>query len=249
MIAFLRSYSPVQRAHSNSVHSRQPRHGSEPTHLRSSQPDRCSRFGLDSSVRSWQRSCAFRRRSSSKGVKLGIPRVASTRYSTHAACSVYENCLVACQTIWTRSGIGGFYRGAQVTLARDILWNGLSYAFFTNWKAAFVLAMGRDSSASEDLLLGALGGSVAAVFTQPLDVAKTRIMIQKAGEVAKYKGVFATILLLLKEEGPLVLFAGLLTRIVYLAPFASLVFSANEFIKKQLIHSRPKTIDPSKVKK
>lgn len=54
----------------------------------------------------------------------------------------------------------------------------------------------------------------------------------------RYKGIFSTVLLLLKEEGPWVLFSGLLTRIVYLAPFASLVFAANEFIKKQMIKSK-----------
>jgi solute carrier family 25 S-adenosylmethionine transporter 26 len=64
-----------------------------------------------------------------------------------------------------------------VTMARDILWNGLSYAFFINWKAAFSKYMKRDSTGSENMLLGALGGSLAALFTQPLDVAKTRIMV------------------------------------------------------------------------
>lgn len=54
----------------------------------------------------------------------------------------------------------------------------------------------------------------------------------------KYKGIFSTVFLLLKEEGPWVLFSGLLTRIVYLAPFASLVFAANEFIKKKMINSK-----------
>jgi hypothetical protein len=114
----------------------------------------------------------------------------------------------------------------------------MSYAFFMNWKAAFAAYFKRDSSASEDLLLGALGGSAAAILTQPLDVAKTRIMIQKAGGVMKYRGVFSTVLLLLKEEGPAVLFTGIVTRIVYLAPFASLVFAANEFIKRLLLKSR-----------
>ena len=54
----------------------------------------------------------------------------------------------------------------------------------------------------------------------------------------KYRGVFSTVFLLLKEEGPWVLFSGLLTRIVYLAPFASLVFAANEFIKKQIMENK-----------
>lgn len=151
---------------------------------------------------------------------------------------VYSNCLVALSTIWRLSGLAGLYRGAGVTLARDILWNGLSYAFFSNWKVLFARVTHRESSASENLLIGAAGGSLAALFTQPLDVAKTRIMIQRAGEVAKYKGVFATVLLLLKEEGPLVLFSGLLTRVVYLAPFASLVYAANDFLKKQLLAAK-----------
>lgn len=80
-------------------------------------------------------------------------------------------------------------------------------------------------------------------------MAKTKIMIQRAGEAAKYKGVFSTVLLLLQEEGPLVLFSGLLTRIVYLAPFASLVFSANEFVKAQLLRMKSQRRSKEQLKK
>ena len=91
--------------------------------------------------------------------------------------SVYENCVAAIKIIWELSGLGGFYKGASVTLARDILWNGLSYAFFINWKSSFMRLIKRDSTETENLIIGALGGALAALFTQPLDVAKTRIMV------------------------------------------------------------------------
>ena len=96
--------------------------------------------------------------------------------------SVYEDCVAAVKVIWGLSGLGGFYKGASVTLARDILWNGLSYAFFINWKSSFMKLMNRDSTESENLIIGALGGALAALFTQPLDVAKTRIMVIKSSK-------------------------------------------------------------------
>lgn len=73
---------------------------------------------------------------------------------------------MALQSIWRTSGLPGFYRGSSVTLARDILWNGLSYGFFVNWKALFAKIYKRECTPTENAIIGALGGSMAALLTQ-----------------------------------------------------------------------------------
>jgi solute carrier family 25 S-adenosylmethionine transporter 26 len=63
-------------------------------------------------------------------------------------------------------------------------------------------------------------------------VAKTRLMTQTAEEgVEPYKGAFGTIARVAREEGPAALMAGVVPRVLYLAPLASIVYSVFDWVK------------------
>ena len=45
------------------------------------------------------------------------------------------------------------------------------------------------------MLLGSAAGGITAFFTTPLDVVKTRIMLQSANNITKYNGLITIIII------------------------------------------------------
>ena len=64
--------------------------------------------------------------------------------------------------------------------------------------------------------------------TQPIDVIKTRLMTQGASSLSPYVGALDCVTRMLREEGALSLFRGLIPRLLYVAPFGAVQFSVNE---------------------
>lgn len=146
---------------------------------------------------------------------------------------LYPNAYAALMTIWSVGGLGGFYRGARETLVRDVLWNSLSFTFFR------ILAERecRGSSARRQYVHGILAGSIAALLTHPLDVLKTRVMTS-SGDVDVNTSILFRLVALVKTEGPFILLKGIVPRLLYLGPLASLVLATNEVIAAWILASK-----------
>merc|ERR1711924_458791 len=69
-----------------------------------------------------------------------------------------------------------------------------------------------------------MGGMAAAVIMTPVDVVKTRLMVGSAAG----KGIAATMTSIVKEEGAATLMKGVVPRVLYLAPLASMTLSFYE---------------------
>ena len=151
---------------------------------------------------------------------------------------LYADSYDACVTIWGRSGIGGFYRGLGAQVARDLPWNALSYTIFNMAKRSYEKTVGRATSYHENMLLGALGGALAGVVSNPIDVVKTRIMTQAVDQEPLYTGVWQTCVRLVQEEGWTVLLRGTLYRVLYLAPLAAVIYAMYELVAKKLMMQR-----------
>lgn len=135
---------------------------------------------------------------------------------------IYPNALVALMTIARN---GGLYRGAVETLARDVAWNSLSFAFFR------VLA---ETNKRSTYFNGVAAGATAALVTHPLDVLKTRVMTSTGHRDT----MLAALARLVHDEGPRVLLKGLVPRLLYLGPLASLVLATNEVIAAWILQHR-----------
>ena len=171
------------------------------------------------------------------GARCAVVRIPQELIKQGCQAGLYDDWLEAARHIWRLGGARGFYRGSASTLTRDIPWNALSYLFFQMQRTA--LSQFRATGAREELVLGALAGCLAAFITHPIDVVKTRIMTQKlGGDAHKYTGIAQTFACLVREEGPLALSAGLLPRLVYLAPLASLVLATYEAVLRWLVELR-----------
>ena len=116
------------------------------------------------------------------------------------------------------------------------------YLFFQWGRALWRSLASAAPTARCDLGLGALGGALAAVLTHPIDVAKTRLMTQPAG-AEKYHGLLPTLAKLVAEEGPGVLFTGIVPRLLYLSPLAAIILATYEAVSRRLLQGKQRKAD------
>lgn len=173
-------------------------------------------------------------------IAASVVRVPQENLKQPVQAGRYPNALSCLQAL-SAEGPGRFYRGLQSTLLRDVPWNALSFAFFKLFAALAAATVGFAGPAA-DVAFGSLGGAIAAVLLTPFDVAKTRLMTQtrEEGEAGAlpYSGTFATITRVAREEGPGALMAGVLPRVLYLAPLASVVFSVYGWTASLLLEAK-----------
>ncbi|XP_046389907.1 S-adenosylmethionine mitochondrial carrier protein-like [Ischnura elegans] len=165
---------------------------------------------------------------------------------------VKQRCQVAASTsviqvirgIAENGGIRGFYQGYFSTLLREIpfsliqfpLWEALKSFWISHRKSRGF----HDSlSASQVAVCGAIAGGVSAALTTPMDVAKTRIMLNTN------KNGTNKVSLVLKEvyinQGIRGLFAGVLPRVLWISIGGAIFFGVNERTKSFLL---PSTVLP-----
>jgi hypothetical protein len=57
-------------------------------------------------------------------------------------------------------------------------WNALSFLFFNSFKMMYESVLSMAPNQRDTMALGALGGGLAAIIMTPVDVVKTRLMLQ-----------------------------------------------------------------------
>jgi len=94
----------------------------------------------------------------------------------------------------------------------------------------------RDLYDPENALIGAFAGAVTGAITTPLDVIKTRLMVQ--GTSKQYKGVFDCVQKIVREEGASTLTKGIGPRVLWIGIGGSIFFGVLERTKKILLDRR-----------
>ena len=111
------------------------------------------------------------------------------------------------------------FRGAVPTLYRDIPFSGIYWGLFES--------LNPDKSIiANNFWYGCLSGTVAATLTIPFDVAKTRRQVAHDSV-----SMIPLMRQMVRQEGPLVLFSGLLPRIAKVAPACGIMIATYEFGK------------------
>ncbi|KAE9449875.1 hypothetical protein C3L33_18233, partial [Rhododendron williamsianum] len=95
----------------------------------------------------------------------------------------------------------------------------------------------RELSDPENAIIGAFSGALTGAITTPLDVIKTRLMIQ--GSANQYKGIFDCVQTIVKEEGPPALLKGIGPRVLWIGIGGSIFFGVLESTKRFLSERRP----------
>lgn len=87
----------------------------------------------------------------------------------------------------------------------------------------------------ENALLGSMAGGFAAAVTTPLDVAKTRLMVQGTTPGAdRYTGVRDVLVRVAREEGVATLFSGIVPRVTWISVGGAIFIGSFEEFRRRL---------------
>ncbi|KAI7733901.1 hypothetical protein M8C21_031928 [Ambrosia artemisiifolia] len=108
-----------------------------------------------------------------------------------------------------------------------------------------LFAAKRELSDPENAVIGAFAGAITGAVTTPLDVIKTRLMVQGSGN--QYRSISHCVGTILKEEGPSAFLKGIGPRVMWIGIGGSIFFGVLERTKQILAGSRPanKNSDPT----
>ncbi|XP_077181216.1 mitochondrial S-adenosylmethionine carrier protein isoform X2 [Paroedura picta] len=109
-------------------------------------------------------------------------------------------------------GILGLYRGYKSTVLREIPFSVVQFPLWEFLKDLWSWKQGHVVDSWQSAVCGAFAGGFAAAVTTPLDVAKTRIMLAKAGSKNASGNVLPALYGVWRTQGIPGLFAGVVPR-------------------------------------
>ncbi|NWS94323.1 SAMC protein, partial [Mionectes macconnelli] len=109
-------------------------------------------------------------------------------------------------------GVQGLYRGYKSTVLREIPFSLVQFPLWESLKDLWSWKQGHVVDSWQSAVCGAFAGGFAAVVTTPLDVAKTRIMLAKAGSRNASGNVLTALGDIWRTQGLSGLFAGVVPR-------------------------------------
>ena len=121
-------------------------------------------------------------------------------------------------------GLLALYNGLESTMWRHILWN--AGYFGCIFQVRELLPPVKDTpnkkrqQVTNDLISGAVGGTVGTILNTPMDVVKSRIQNSPkvAGSVPKYNWAWPALGTVMREEGFAALYKGFLPKVLRLGP-------------------------------
>jgi len=131
-------------------------------------------------------------------------------------------------------GAPGFYKGFTTTVMRDVPFSFLQFPLYEALKKQWAVYQGHETAPYQGALCGAFAGAVAASFTTPLDVAKTRLMLGADTNGVRYTTMTSTLSRVYAEAGIPGLFRGLGPRVSLISMGGLIYFGIYEYAKKQL---------------
>ncbi|KAK9105512.1 hypothetical protein Scep_022356 [Stephania cephalantha] len=152
----------------------------------------------------------------------------------------------AVRLIVAKEGFKGLYAGYGSFLLRDLPFDAIQFCIYEQLRIGYKLAAKRDLNDPENALIGAFAGVFTGAVTTPLDVIKTRLMVQ--GSANQYKGIFDCVQTIVREEGPQALLKGIGPRVLWIGIGGSIFFGVLEKTKSVLAQRRLNIENPESSK-
>ncbi|XP_059184585.1 mitochondrial S-adenosylmethionine carrier protein isoform X2 [Centropristis striata] len=195
-------------------------------------------FPLDTIKTRLQSQQGFYKAGGFRGIYAGVPSAAVGSFPNAAAFFVTYEC--------TKSllGAGGALAAPHVAPVTHMLAASLgeiipfSLVQFPLWeylKTLWSWRQGHTLYSWQSAVCGAFAGAVAAFVTTPLDVAKTRIMLAKAGSSTASGNIPLVLHDVWKSRGLSGLFAGSVPRITFISVGGFIFLGAYEKIRRSLL--------------
>ncbi|XP_059965148.1 mitochondrial S-adenosylmethionine carrier protein isoform X2 [Eschrichtius robustus] len=139
-------------------------------------------------------------------------RVPSEVVKQRAQVSASSGTFHIFSNILCQEGIQGLYRGYKSTVLREIPFSLVQFPLWESLKALWSWRQDHVVDSWQSAVCGAFAGGFAAAVTTPLDVAKTRIMLAKAGSSPASGNVLSALHGVWRTRGLSGLFAGVFPR-------------------------------------
>ncbi|BET02971.1 Solute carrier family 25 member [Nesidiocoris tenuis] len=145
----------------------------------------------------------------------------------------------ALQSLLRYHGVKGLWKGLGPTLLRDVPFSGIYWVAYEKMK----MMNNSKTTFASSFIGGSIAGSVAALVTTPFDVVKTYRQIEMAEKeivteppTECKKSTFGAMLKIYEQNGVRGLFAGVVPRIVKVAPACAIMVATFEYGKSFFQH-------------
>lgn len=171
-------------------------------------------------------------------------RVPSEVIKQRAQASQFASSISAFRAILANaSGEGvfrGLYRGWSTTILREIPFTAIQFPLYEWMKVKFSTMRSKEDTVSENgspaltdgAIAGMIAGGIAAFLTTPLDVLKTRLMLNQTrvglGELASK---------ILKEDGPRAFWRGAGPRTMWISAGGAIFLGTYEIVKQAALET------------
>ncbi|MED6193281.1 S-adenosylmethionine carrier 1, chloroplastic/mitochondrial [Stylosanthes scabra] len=172
------------------------------------------------------------------GAASSLVRVPTEVVKQRMQMGQFKSAPAAVRLIVANEGFKGLYAGYGSFLLRDLPFDAIQFCIYEQLRIGYKLAAKRDLNDPENAMLGAFAGAITGAVTTPLDVVKTRLMVQ--GSQNHYKGIYDCVSTIVKEEGTHALFKGMGPRVLWIGIGGSIFFGVLEKTKQILAQRHPK---------
>lgn len=181
-------------------------------------------------------------------IKTRLQSIPTDMKSNSKNSNILGTLLKDSYSILRKRGLGTLFTGLQITLWRDVPFSGIYWSFYELFKSRIGEFLEADfdnpHQQGEDWKIfttsffsGSLAGIIAAFFTNPFDVGKTRLQIttqeaQSKGQNFKKPSMFQFLINIHQKEGMGALYSGFGPRVMKIAPSCAIMISSYEIGKK-----------------
>ncbi|XP_021802869.1 S-adenosylmethionine carrier 1, chloroplastic/mitochondrial-like, partial [Prunus avium] len=178
------------------------------------------------------------------GVAASLVRVPTEVVKQRMQTGQFTSASDAVRLIASKEGFKGFYAGYGSFLLRDLPFDAIQFCLYEQLRLGYKAAAKRELNDPENAIIGAFAGALTGAATTPLDVIKTRLMVQ--GSANQYKGIIDCVQTIVREEGPPALLKGIGPRVLWIGIGGSIFFGVLERTKRFLSQRRPTLPEDSK---
>ncbi|KIY46012.1 mitochondrial carrier [Fistulina hepatica ATCC 64428] len=140
--------------------------------------------------------------------------VIKTRTQTMAYGEAGKSSLAAARLVLQNDGLKGFYRGFGTTIMREIPFTAIQFPLYENFKRRWARRK----------------GGIAAASTTPLDVLKTRVMLDtRDATKERLPSVWSRFISIYTREGMNALFSGVVPRTLWISAGGAVFLGAYEW--------------------
>mmetsp|Transcript_65282 Transcript_65282/g.206208 ORF Transcript_65282/g.206208 Transcript_65282/m.206208 type:complete len:199 (-) Transcript_65282:119-715(-) len=167
------------------------------------------------------------------GTTASLVRVPTEVIKQKMQMRQFPNPKAAVAGVLAAEGVVGLYAGYRAFLARDLPFDAIEFVGYEQMKLNLSESLERDLTGLEIAGSGAFAGALTGALTTPLDVIKTRLMVE--GTKGRYRGVRDCVTKMVAEEGASSLFRGWQPRVMWIAVGGSVFFGALESSREVLM--------------